>query len=179
MNLQRLCNVLYVNGRSFLNSKKGRTLIKQMILTAVVIGVLYGSAATQVRFVLTATPSLPNRFFVLLKQNEAARTQPSLNRYALFYNPLVQTNVLKQIKGISGSTMRYDDKGHLWVDDFCVGIPRSHSSSGEPLESIAAGIIPEGFVFGYAPHPKSFDSRYANFGLVPITSITGVGVAIL
>ncbi|MFM7857631.1 MAG: S26 family signal peptidase [Flammeovirgaceae bacterium] len=33
--------------------------------------------------------------------------------------------------------------------------------------------MPKGFVFLYAPHAKSFDSRYAQVGLVPVNQLQG------
>lgn len=41
----------------------------------------------------------------------------------------------------------------------------------ESFEPIHDGIIPEGYCFVLGLHPESFDSRYADFGLVPLNAI--------
>ncbi len=47
------------------------------------------------------------------------------------------------------------------------------TSKGEPLSPLSFTIIPEGYVFVAGDHPKSFDSRYDEFGLVNIENIRG------
>jgi hypothetical protein len=39
-------------------------------------------------------------------------------------------------------------------------------------------VIPEGQVFLYSPHPKSFDSRYQEVGLVQVSDLEGTAIAI-
>lgn len=153
--------------------------VKKLILISVVMGCFYGVAATHIRLVLNATPSIPYRLFVLLKRTESSATIPPKDRYVFFYHPLVQTNVIKQVKGVPGSSIRYDEKGQLWVDAFCVGKPHTTTQDGTSVKAIPPGVIPEGYVFVYAPHDRSFDSRYAAFGLIPVHMIQGVGVAVL
>lgn len=47
------------------------------------------------------------------------------------------------------------------------------TSKGQPLTPLSFTIIPEGYVFVAGDHPKSFDSRYSEFGLVNIENIRG------
>jgi signal peptidase I len=57
------------------------------------------------------------------------------------------------------------------------------TSTGKPLTPLIScdlsscnqqsSIIPEGYLFVAGDNPKSFDSRYAEFGLVPINKIWG------
>ncbi len=42
-----------------------------------------------------------------------------------------------------------------------------------PLTSLTVKVVPERFVFVAGDHPRSFDSRYEEFGLVPIAKIWG------
>lgn len=97
----------------------------------------------------------------------------------MFHHCGMNIPVIKQVKGIPGSKMRFDAQGQLWVDDFCVGTIHTTSITGKPVTSIKAGVIPKGYVFGYATHERSFDSRYQEFGLIPIDSIQGSGIAVL
>ncbi|OJW46248.1 MAG: hypothetical protein BGO67_08505 [Alphaproteobacteria bacterium 41-28] len=47
---------------------------------------------------------------------------------------------------------------------------------GKVLTPITATIVPEGYVFVSGDHPRSFDSRYEEFGLVPMERIWGKAV---
>ena len=47
------------------------------------------------------------------------------------------------------------------------------TSKGESLTPLSPKIIPEGYAFVAGDHPKSFDSRYEEFGLVKIENIEG------
>lgn len=153
--------------------------IKQAFLTTVALGGIFHVVFDNMYCVINVTESLPYRFFILLKPK--MNTVPVLKKdvYVSFFHPFVGMNVIKQVKGISGSRIRYDKHKNMWVDDFFVGKVREESRKGEPLLGIKDGIIPEGFIFVYAPHEKSFDSRYRAFGLVPLKCIKGFGVPIV
>jgi hypothetical protein len=161
------------------NHSLHKKFIKKMIFIGVVCCCVYDLAATHIRFGITATPSLPYRFFIFHKKQEPSLNVPGLNRYVLFYHEAVDTHVIKQVVGLPGAHLRYDEKGQLWVDGFCVGKPHPTSRTGKKVNRIQPGIIPDGYIFGHAPHDRSFDSRYEEFGLIPIQSIQGVGVAIV
>jgi conjugal transfer pilin signal peptidase TrbI len=154
-------------------------LTKKLKWTCFVMVLVYGFASNVIRFVVPVTPSVPHHLFVVLKRNEPSTVVPAKEKFALFYHPTLKMDVIKQVKGVEGSRIRFDREGNLWVDTFCVGVPRTHSSKGEAVRPIEAGVIPKGYVFMYAPHEKSFDSRYAAFGLIPVEQIKGVGIAIL
>ena len=156
-----------------------KKLLKKLLFIGVVCACVYDLAATHIRFGITATPSLPYRFFIFHKKQEPSLNVPGLNRYVLFYHAAVNTHVIKHVKGLPGAQLRYDKEGQLWVDDFCVGKPHTTSRTGKKVNRIRPGIIPDGYIFGHAPHDRSFDSRYEDFGLIPIQSIQGVGVAIV
>jgi len=47
------------------------------------------------------------------------------------------------------------------------------TKDGKPLTPLRATIVPEGYVFIVGDHPRSFDSRYEEFGLVPQEKIWG------
>lgn len=57
-----------------------------------------------------------------------------------------------------------------------VGRCKPASRNGVPLEPIKPQVIPEGYVYVWAPHVDALDSRYAVMGLVPRTAITGRAV---
>ncbi len=156
-----------------------KKFIKKLFLISSISFCVYDLAATHIRFGLTATPSLPYRLFIFYKRQEPSLSVPGKDRYVLFYHESVNTHVIKHVKGLPGATLRYDEEGQLWVDGYCVGKPHTLSRTGKKVKSIQPGIIPEGYIFAFAPHDRSFDSRYEDFGLIPIQSIQGVGVAIV
>ena len=50
------------------------------------------------------------------------------------------------------------------------------TTEGRPLTPISPMRIPPGYVFVAGDHPRSFDSRYKEFGLVPIEKVWGKAV---
>lgn len=46
----------------------------------------------------------------------------------------------------------------------------------KPLTPLIASYIPQGYAFVTGDHPNSFDSRYEEFGLVPLEKIWGKAV---
>ena len=47
---------------------------------------------------------------------------------------------------------------------------------GEPLTPLSTTTIPKGYVFVAGDHSRSFDSRYEEFGLVPLEKVWGRAV---
>ena len=47
------------------------------------------------------------------------------------------------------------------------------TKEGQTLTSLSLQSIPEGYLFVVGDHPRSFDSRYEEFGLVPIGKVWG------
>jgi conjugal transfer pilin signal peptidase TrbI len=82
-------------------------------------------------------------------------------------------NLIKRIIGEQGDSIYYDANKNLYVGDFKVGLLQEKDSYGCPLYGIEEGTIPKGFVFLYAPHPRSFDSRYDLLGLVEKEDLRG------
>ena len=184
---------------AILRRKPVRRLLNKIGFITIFVSVLYWVAYTQIQIVLNATPSLPQKVFVFSKERPnlessvaptafgalawlhpwSSMSELKKNRFVLFVHPNLNTRIIKQIKGVPGSILRYDQQGQLWVDDFCVGKPHATSREGKPVSAIRSGVIPNGFVFAYGSHDRSFDSRYQDFGLVPLNQILGVGVALI
>jgi conjugal transfer pilin signal peptidase TrbI len=174
-------NVITYN-RQLVNAFKKKCpkpLLKKIGFSLFLIFMIYGLAVSQIQLALNVTPSLPHKLFVFSKRNTPSLKAPSKDQFILFYKPEMGIDVVKHVKGVAGSQIHYDEQGHLWVDDFYVGKPHATSSKGVPVTAIQAGVIPPNYVFAYGSHDRSFDSRYAEFGLVPVGIIKGVGVALL
>lgn len=103
--------------------------------------------------------SLPYTFYVSMPATTPEKWQTMDFRLNKSHATFV-----KIVAGIPGD--RIENKNHkIYVDDSEIG------NLLEGYEPIAEGIIPEGFYFMWGTHPHSFDSRYAEFGLVPKNAI--------
>lgn len=70
----------------------------------------------------------------------------------------------KRVVGMPGDVVEIKNKS-IYINGFDKG------KILEPFRAINEGIIPADFYFMLGNHPESFDSRYAEFGLVPIKLI--------
>lgn len=50
------------------------------------------------------------------------------------------------------------------------------TKEGQTLTPLPFQRVPEGYLFVIGDHPRSFDSRYEEFGLVPMGKVWGKGV---
>jgi len=50
------------------------------------------------------------------------------------------------------------------------------TKEGQALTALPIQIVPEGTLFVVGDHPRSFDSRYEEFGLVPVEKVWGKAV---
>ena len=78
----------------------------------------------------------------------------------------------KYLSGIAGDEIRQLDKW-VWVGGKGVGSLNPQTIKGEKLTPIKHEVIPQGYVFLSASHPRSFDSRYQEFGLVAADKVVG------
>ncbi len=150
--------------------------VKKMGCILLGLMLLYGYCTHHFIIVKNTTESLPYSFFALKKQDFPCAELPQKDAYVLFTHTKTQIPMIKQVKGVPGSVIRLDAFKKLWVDDFCVGAVRETTSTGKPLSLIHDKLVPPGYVFVYAFHERSFDSRYQEMGLVPIATIQGVGM---
>lgn len=54
-----------------------------------------------------------------------------------------------------------------------IGVAKTLSMRGKPLEAGPVGVIPQGSYYVFAPHPDSLDSRYAMVGWISEKEILG------
>jgi conjugal transfer pilin signal peptidase TrbI len=150
-------------------------------VSVIVLGLMlaYGYCAHSFICVFNTTESLPYRFFVLKKRNTSRLNVPHKESYIYFTHEKTNIPMIKQVKGVPGSRIHLDATKRMWVDDFCIGIVQETTSTGTPLSALCETIVPAGYVFVYATHIRSFDSRYCEMGLVPVSAIKGSGIALL
>ena len=64
------------------------------------------------------------------------------------------------------------------VGGVALGRAKTHGPSGRALEAIAPGTVPAGRFYLHGEQPDSYDSRYADVGLVAREKILGRAVAL-
>jgi len=84
---------------------------------------------------------------------------------------------IKRVIGLPGDRIHHDG-AHIYCNGKSLGPLQPHTRSGQKLTPLKDLIIPEGYSFVMADHPRSFDSRYQEFGLVPKTHIFGKALVI-
>ena len=129
---------------------------------------LIGLCQDAVQLIYNTGGSLPQSYFLQLKYLPAR-----VGHYTQIWHKTVGVYVVKKIIGQAGDKLWYDDKKFLWLNKTQVGKLYSHRKDGSPLTPISPGVIPKGYVFLYASHERSFDSRYQEFGLIPQKALQG------
>jgi signal peptidase I len=88
----------------------------------------------------------------------------------------------KRVLGIPGDHISHSENGITVIPKESLNLPLlTQTSKGKPLTPLVplngmVSIIPEGYLFVAGDHLQSFDSRYKEFGLVPIGKVWGKGV---
>lgn len=75
------------------------------------------------------------------------------------------TRFIKQVAGVAGDTITHRN-GKVLINNHELGEIKQRTKTGKLLWPGYTGKIPEGFYFVYTPHPRSFDSRYSQMGLI-------------
>lgn len=112
-------------------------------------------------FSLNASSSLPQTLFL------AIHFLPPFEKGQIVRidHPTLKAAVGKIIIGKAGDRISINDLT-LFVNDVKVGKIQTVSKSGKTYTPIKEGLIEADSYFVYTPHPDSFDSRYAEFGLI-------------
>lgn len=79
---------------------------------------------------------------------------------------------VKFLAGVPGDQVVRDGRTFS-IDGRSLGTAKTASLSGVALEAANPGVIPDGYLYAYAPHKDALDSRYALMGLVPRASVIG------
>lgn len=139
-------------------------ILKYGIFVAV-FSVLFFCARPLVGIRYAMSPSLPYKLFLSRPVKQITK-----NQYVTLEHPRSTLLVAKQIIGIAGDFVSVEGE-KLLINGHECGTILKRSSSGIDYHAIATGKIPDGYVFAFAPHEESFDSRYQEFGLVKIEQI--------
>lgn len=128
----------------------------------------------QTQLVFNQTPSLHPKVFLIVKAMPAHKGDLVSFRghKTKYFGDVIFT---KRIIGVGGDRLKLQN-GILWIEgpkSTPINPVLSVTDKGEPLTPLKARIIPKGFVFVSGDHPRSFDSRYEEFGLVNVKSFIG------
>ena len=136
----------------------------------------FGIFSENVHFIKSPTDSLPQRYFVQLPN-----IKPQKGDLTVVYNGFYKGKIIKRIIGVAGDQISTDGHGNIFINQQKIGRAHEHTNmqSGLSLTTIKPQVIPEGRVFLHSPHPRSFDSRYQEVGLVPVSDLEGKVFAII
>ena len=131
---------------------------------------------------INKSESLPGRVFLVVKG--ASFKKGDLIGIESHQTSFGRTNrLIKRVGGVAGDQIHFkiewqesgdryphlemkDLKVNLYINDQCIGPVFNQTSEGTALTPLKEQRIPEGSYFVHGTHPKSFDSRYAEFGLI-------------
>ena len=136
----------------------------------------FGIFSEHVHFIKSPTDSLPQHYFV-----QFPKVAPKKGDLTVVYNGFYKGKIIKRIIGVAGDQISTDGHGNIFINQQKIGRAHEHTNmqSGLSLTTIKPQIIPEGRVFLYSPHPRSFDSRYQEVGLVAMNDLEGKVFAIV
>jgi len=83
----------------------------------------------------------------------------------------------KRVLGVPGDRIVHNTEGIIVVPQPSNTLSLlTKTSKGKPLTPNISDIIPEGYLFVAGDNPQSFDSRYEEFGLVPVEKVWGKAI---
>lgn len=147
-----------------------------IILIGTSLGILLAFALSQTRLTINQSPSLGYKAFICFKGLKVRLGNfVSIQGHSTTYFEGV--HFTKRLAGHSGDIIQiFQNK--MFVRGNFVGAIRTTTRDGKPLHPLKATHVPEGYVFVSADNPRSFDSRYEEFGLVKESCITGTCIGL-
>ena len=142
-----------------------------LIMTVLIVGVLI---ARQTQLLECVSESLRGiRYILVWKGVQFARGDVIFIKNHKI-NTIKQTHFAKRVLGLPGDLISRN-KDVLSIGSYRLPLLK-HTKDGQPLTPLSISCVPQDHVFVAGDHPRSFDSRYEEFGLVPIEKIWGRGI---
>jgi conjugal transfer pilin signal peptidase TrbI len=148
--------------------------IRKVIFAFCCVFLGIGMLSHYIHIVVNRTPSVPYKVFL-----HFTRETPQKGDYTLIFNSFYGGLMIKKIMGKDGDSITFDPHNNLYVGEKKIGKLYLHTSHKKPLHPIEKQIIPKDFVFVYAPHKKSFDSRYKEVGLIHKKDLHGLLIPVI
>jgi len=143
---------------------KGLTTKQSIIMVVILMPLLIAGAAmiNGWRLYFNLTDSLPHTVYI---GKPFPSSMGKSGDYIVFNHPVYPDQLLiKQIKGLPGDQLLLQ-KSQLRIGQDTLTL-LTHNSKGKELKPLQLKFVPVDTVFVAGTHPRSFDSRYASFGLV-------------
>jgi signal peptidase I len=113
------------------------------------------------------TNSVPHTLFLV-----HTTSLPKKGEYALVDHPQFERFLIKKVAGLEGDVVD-TNSSQILLNNQIVGALKERTSTGGKLTPIASQFIPAGKFFVLGESANSYDSRYANFGLVDHSQVRG------
>jgi len=126
---------------------------------------------------LNVTESLPQTLFIVVKGEKPAKGDFAAFRWHGGGPYKEGVTFVKIIAGAGGDRVDAVDREYR-VNGKTVGVAKTHSRTGVPLEPGPVGIIPDGSYYMMATHKDSLDSRYRLTGWINDSEIIGKAYAL-
>lgn len=116
------------------------------------------------------------RYLLILKTTKIKRGDiVSMRGHSPQY--VVEHIFTKRVVGLPGDWI-IQNETHLTLKAqngaFAITLPLlTQTKEGQPLTPLSLEVVPQGYLFVTGDHLRSFDSRYEEFGLVPMKKIYG------
>ena len=146
---------------------------------------ILGGLATFTRFSVCLTKSLDGVNYILILKRDFPFQHPiirgdivSIIGHTPQYVGLVPGKHIfaKRVLGLPGDSIV---RGRNSIRVGALSLPLlTETKEGQPLTPLTLNVVPEGYLFVAGSHPRSFDSRYEEFGLVSLDHIWGKGVLV-
>jgi conjugal transfer pilin signal peptidase TrbI len=150
----------------------GKTAIRIGIFSIILAGL-----GTSTQLLENVSESLDDvRYLLILKSTKIKRGDiVSIQGHTPHY--VGDHNFTKRVVGLPGDSITRD-KTHMTLKAqngaFAITFPLlTQSKEGHPLTPLSLEVVPQGYLFVTGDHLRSFDSRYEEFGLVPMEKIYG------
>lgn len=152
-----------------------------LLLPMLVLLIADRLVAPHYRLAFNESDSLPGTVF-LVKAGVLPRCGPTMGEYvqiqmrrdARWYSGM---RLLKVAKGCPGDRIRIEGR-KVYINGWLAGEAVPALEDGTPMVTVSAGVIPDGHYYLWASHPSSFDSRYAEFNVIPDRQIIGTATRI-
>ena len=141
------------------------------------VAVLAIASLPWVSYQVNMTHSLPGHVYIVLKGSKPEKGDLVAYRWrgGATYPP--GATFIKVVAGVEGDAIEVRDRS-VYVGGSLLGIAKSHSKAGVPLEPVNSGVLGQGELFAATPHPDSLDSRYKLGGPVQPGQVLGRAYAL-
>ena len=126
---------------------------------------------------LNASPSVPYTLFLVHKGAPIERGKLMAFRWNGAGPYPAGATFVKYAAGLPGDRVTRQGLAYF-VNGTPVGVAKTHTRQGRPLEPAETGVLPSDCYYAYATHPDSFDSRYREVGCIQESRIIGRAYAV-